>query len=858
MAENKVTPEQLQNANEPAFSAAAAARQDAQTREAQVPGEFRGVEAGVHDQAHAAAAQSIAQGLGDMHGSRTARMTGVAAQQATTRDANAAERARVTQELERIKTTTRNDVQSILDTMQTTAGEMFEAGLARAETRYEDVFAEAKGGAYKWLTTWGDDWKAHLEQSFKTARAAYDAEVSQAIDLVAAYVEGKLAEAKLRVKDGRAEADRFVAGLDANVAQFGRDANAGIAGDFDAMAGDIDQRSDQLVAGLAQQYSQSLARVAETEKKLRENNKNIWEKVYDATVGVIDSIVKFKDMLLGVLARAASVVESIMADPIGFLGNLIAGVKAGFDRFSANIGRHLEEGLMGWLFGVMEGAGLKLPKQFDFEGILSLILQVLGLTPENVRKRAVTILGAETVKNLEEAGGIFVKLVTEGPAALWEMLLEKLGSIKDSILEQIQAWVTKEVIEGGIMWLLSLFNPVAAFIKACIGIYDLVMFFIERAKQIAALINAIIDSLAAIVSGNLDKMAQAVEDALARGLTFAIGLLASLLHLGGISDTISNIIKSIQKPVNAAIDWVIHKAVALVKKVGKLFGGKKSKDKEEKEPADPEKQAKVDAAMLDLDTNEKQAAATGKSVTQEEAVAIAEGVQQRHPVIKSIKVEHGEGVWRYLYHASPEEVHSGNEPAAPPTRPPELEGESTPYLELLQKEPGYEDVAFTYVADHPKYIPKKERWPLIRYVEHRAGTKLGNLAEKPGIAAYNEETGSTVSKNSQAFELLAGDPPNFTRESVRIPDFYEPGVVVGDVKNVKTLSYDKQMQDDVRIARADRVRLLNTTALLEGRLRFDLVVKAPTHDLPEGTHVTGPLGDAVEGVGLQSDIYRLI
>jgi hypothetical protein len=53
-------------------------------------------------------------------------------------------------------------------------------------------------------------------------------------------------------------------------------------------------------------------------------------------------------------------------------------VKAGFEGFMGNILTHLKNGLMGWLFGALAGAGLVMPKSFDLKGILSIVLQVLG------------------------------------------------------------------------------------------------------------------------------------------------------------------------------------------------------------------------------------------------------------------------------------------------------------------------------------------------------------------------------------------------------------------------------------------------------------------------------------------------
>jgi hypothetical protein len=64
-----------------------------------------------------------------------------------------------------------------------------------------------------------------------------------------------------------------------------------------------------------------------------------------------------------------------------------------------------------------------------------------------------------------------------------------------------------------------------------------------------------------------------------------IGFLASLLGLGGISAKIRSIIEKIQQPVNTAIDWVINKAVSMVKAAGQLlgFGKEEPKAEEEKE-----------------------------------------------------------------------------------------------------------------------------------------------------------------------------------------------------------------------------------------------------------------------------------
>ena len=187
------------------------------------------------------------------------------------------------------------------------------------------------------------------------------------------------------------------------------------------------------------------------------------------------------------------------------------------------------------------------------------------------------------VAALETAAEIFKKVITEGPAALWEWIKDKVGDLKSMVIEQLQSFIITRVITAGITWLIGLLNPASAYVKACKAIYDIIMFLVERGSQILALVNAIIDSITAIASGAIGGVAAMVENALAKGIPVVIGFLAALLGLGGIRDKIKSVIETIRKPINAAIDWVITKAVSLVKAAGKFVGGLFGKGDKEKE-----------------------------------------------------------------------------------------------------------------------------------------------------------------------------------------------------------------------------------------------------------------------------------
>ena len=83
----------------------------------------------------------------------------------------------------------------------------------------------------------------------------------------------------------------------------------------------------------------------------------------------------------------------------------------------------------------------------------------------------------------EKGVEIFQIIATEGVGGLWQMLLEKLGDIKEMILEQVKDFVITKIITAGITWLIGLLNPAAAFIKACKLIYDVVMFFVRQRRR---------------------------------------------------------------------------------------------------------------------------------------------------------------------------------------------------------------------------------------------------------------------------------------------------------------------------------------------------------------------------------------
>ena len=218
---------------------------------------------------------------------------------------------------------------------------------------------------------------------------------------------------------------------------------------------------------------------------------------------------------------------------------------------------------MGWLFGALAEGGVELPDTFDLKGIIKLLASIFGLTWTNIRNRLVKQIGEKAMAAVEKGVGIFQTIATQGIAGLWQMLLEKLGNIKEMILEQVKDFVVTKIITAGITWLIGLLNPAAAFIKACKLIYDVVMFFVNNAARIMKFVNTVIDSVADIVRGNVSGVVNKINDVLGQMVPIIIGFLASVIGLGGIGQKIRQIIETLQKPVNKALDFVIKTGLKL-------------------------------------------------------------------------------------------------------------------------------------------------------------------------------------------------------------------------------------------------------------------------------------------------------
>lgn len=270
------------------------------------------------------------------------------------------------------------------------------------------------------------------------------------------------------------------------------------------------------------------------------------------------------NVVMNLVERAGSAITEIFNNPGRFVNTLVTSVRRGFEQFVGNIARHLQAGLMGWLFGTLARAGIQLPRDFSLHSIFSLVMQILGLTLANIRQRLVRFIGEQNARRIEQAWNIISTFVENGLGGLWEMVREYIGNLRDMVMEQIREWLITRVIQAAVLRIVSMFNPVSGIINIIQMIYNVVRFLIERARQIVALFEAVATSVYELAMGNVQRAADAIENALARTLPVVISFLANLLGLSGIADRIREIIQRIQGTVNNAIDRGLQRIVGTV------------------------------------------------------------------------------------------------------------------------------------------------------------------------------------------------------------------------------------------------------------------------------------------------------
>jgi hypothetical protein len=560
--------------------------------------------------------------------------------------------------------TAQEKVKKKLADLETQSMKRFDDGNAKATKEFEnnverdlDAFKEDRySGFFGWARK-AKDWLLGMDDLpevkaiFDRNRATFVSTINKLVEVITADNKRVIQECKDELANARQTIKEYVDKLGPDLKDIGQKAAEEMNAKLDELDKFVAKKEQELQDKLKDKQQAAIKAIDEKIEKMKEAMAGALSKLGKLLLLAAKKFFTWALEKVGfslgdiesIINKGAAVLKAIFTQPIQFVKNLMNAAITGFKNFGKNFLQHLKDALFEWLTGSLEG--LVLPQTWDFKGIIGVALQMIGISYQNIRKHMVTVMGEPVVSGLEKTFALVKTLVTEGPMAAWDQLKEMAGDMRDAFIEAVKDFIKTKIIEQAIQWLVSLFVPGGGIIKAIIGIYDTIVFFIKKAKQIMQMISNFLGSIAEIAAGNIAAAADAMEKGLARGLSLVIAFLAQLLHLTGITDKIRNAIQKIKGKVDAvllkAANWIAEKAQKLV---GKVFGKDQDKDKD--------KEVKVKKGLAQIDSLDASYAKDGK-VSREDAQKVASKVKADNPVFKSIKVIEGNNTWDYDYVASP-------------------------------------------------------------------------------------------------------------------------------------------------------------------------------------------------------------
>ena len=439
--------------------------------------------------------------------------------------------------------------------------------------RYSGWFGDLRR-AKDWLL--GIDDLPRVKAIFEDNRAAFVARMNTLVEDIAAENARVVRECREELVGARAQIDAYVAGLAPALKDVGQKAAAEMDERLDALDKEIGRREEELRHKLKDKQTAAIRAIDERIAKMKESMSGALAKVgrlllLAARKFFAWALEKFGFSLAtieSVINKGAAVLKAIFTGPIQFVKNLIGAAKSGFTSFATNFLRHLKDAVFEWLTGTL--VGIVLPQSWTPRAIVGVVLQLVGISWANLKERLVLLVPAPVVEKLETTFGLVKSLVVEGPIAAWEEIKDMAGELKQSFVGAVTAWVKGKVVEEAVKTVLALFIPGAGMVRAIVGIYDTIVFFIQKARDIAQMIGRFLGSIAEIAAGNVAAAAQALEDGLARGLTLVIAFLAKLLRLGGITEKIRGVLDAVRAKVNGVLDRVARWVVAQARRSGRF------------------------------------------------------------------------------------------------------------------------------------------------------------------------------------------------------------------------------------------------------------------------------------------------
>lgn len=492
-------------------------------------------------------------------------------------------REEVANKINDIYSRAQNSVKKKLADLETQSMKRFDDGHAQATKDFEDnvnrdieAFKDDRySGWFGWARRardWllGIDDLPEVKAIFERHRAHFVSTIDRLVESITADSRRVIQECKTELDQSKEQIQEFVAKLEPSLQGIGKAAaeemNAKLAG-LDQF---VSRKEQDLQNKLKDKQTAAIKAIDEKIEKMKEAMSGALAKLGRLLLWAAKKFFTWALSQFGyslediesIINKGVAVLKAIFTQPIRFVKNLFSAASNGFQNFAKNFPTHLKDAVFEWLTGSLEG--IQLPSSWTLRGIASVAFQMLGLTWRNIRGKLASRVGERTVQAMEESFELVKTLYHEGPIAAWEKLKEMADEIKKAFIEGIKDFIKIKIVQEAVKTVIALIVPGAGIIRAVVAIYDTIVFFIQKAKDIAQMIGNFLSSIGEIAAGNIAAAADALEQGLARALSLVIHFLVRFLRLGGITAKIRASIQKLRDKVDSMLDrvaeWIADKA----------------------------------------------------------------------------------------------------------------------------------------------------------------------------------------------------------------------------------------------------------------------------------------------------------
>jgi hypothetical protein len=452
------------------------------------------------------------------------------------------------------------------------------------------------GGALLAAWDWATGWPKWMKDDFEKAQERFASGVTKLIRDLSQDVNAVLRSCKQIIDTSRTQVDELLDSLPEDLRAWAEGQKQELHTSLDGLQGEVAQARQDFHAAMRRSASGVVREVRSQIDALRSKAGGILGRFENAVTTFLENPAKaiFEGLLslVGidpsafwqVVDRLGAVVEAIAADPLKFANTLVSALKLGFQQFFGNFGTHALQGLMDWLFSGLGAVGVQMPTDLSLRSMITLFLQVMGITWDRIRKLLAKHIGEENVELIEQAWEAVSLLIEQGPQGIWEMIQDKLDpqEILSQVMDAAINYLMEALIKQVAARIVAMMNPAGWVAQAAKAIYEVLKWVFENASRIFTLVQTIVDGAYELVQGNISGMANAVEGALGKVIAPVIDFLAGQLGFGDLPQKIAEVIGKLQDWVEGKLDlameWVAEKGKKLLAAVG--LGGEETPENE--------------------------------------------------------------------------------------------------------------------------------------------------------------------------------------------------------------------------------------------------------------------------------------